>query len=972
MNRLWQKIGQWNWNKHTPILLIWVMYGLLYLILLSALGMLFAMVIGNFDMPRARLMALIPVLGHFMIFYSPPSGNHYVLVIGTLVLSAASWLFSTRLKVCTSSLRRRMFFFAFSVLTFAIVFNVFAANFLKPITYDKVMLLDGWVSESNRKFVDKGALKLLGTVLMLLPMIVTYKFVTWLYGVYREDTVVQEWFADYKFQWSRLARFGEDNAMKFPDITLAIDAILRVPVVLLGVSRQLGTLLIGPPGSGKTSLKIIKGVRQDFAHMQRMINAFPGLVKKHGLGTKEFLLEMGKYLIGTVVIEPAKDLCDKSYALAKEHGIPDRLVVYLDPSNARTPGFNCMIGPIEQVAETITAVLDGMSETSNEFFRQACRTVLKQYIYLLKFLKKNECTLLDLDQMYQDPRFTKDMVEEVRKKVPGRDEISRMPNDMQIYWMLVRRTLRWFDNDGLEEERDRDGMLLKYETGEHQGRIKIKDKQSEFTRQTRNLLADLITNPYLARILTGRNEVDLDKLMGKGGVLLCNTDNGLLGNVSDAFGKLVLMSVQNAVFRRKGDEDTRPLVSVYVDEFYDYMNSPFLKLAGQGRKYKVAFLVACQSLSQFHVKFNEAFVNAMLGTIRNYIVYGGVGEYDAKKLVPIFGTHVVEEVADKESFSPESNNNPSMNYSRSVVREERELVTANEIMFNKFKFSYMRLIVEGSTSKAVKGEGDFVDFGDAEKWKKALQPEAVKYFMQYWQDDNETIYTFDMNWIDTWGDHIDPNTKDVAASLEKGYDKVREEKTFEEIARTDDTTADRFVDLELSGETAASRQEEDKEVTVTPMPRASQFVYHKGGAGEVPQRGIDEQVKTSRPEPKKDDPGAGAAKERSKEDGTKESAVKTPPANAVSFSSVFSRPASPSPMANATSASESEPVQEKETEELPVAEEEASSSSLPVENRQDPSVKKKKIEYLKDAGVDVNSKKFLQQLFNVTRDDGKS
>jgi len=968
--------GGFDWRKHVPVTILWLLYGILYLILASALGMLVAMFMGKFDMTREQIAETIPIFGSMMVFFSPPSSNHYFMLMSTAALASIAWLFSTRLKVSTSSLKRRMFFFSFAVLTFVVVFNVFASNYLKPISYDKVMMLDTLVEEEYREYIHAGALRLLGTFLMMIPAIVTYRFLVYVIGVYKEDKIVQDWFADYKFQWKYLARFGEELAMKYPDITLAIDATLRIPIVLMGASRQLGTMLIGPPGSGKTSLKIIKAVRQDLEHMQKMINAFPVLAKKHGIGSKEFQKEMGKYLIGQVVIEPAKDLCDKSHQLAKEHGIPDRLIVYLDPSNPNTPGFNCMIGPIEQVAETITAVLDGMSEVSNEFFRQACRTVLKQYIYLLKFSKKNECTLIDLDQMYQDPRFTKNMVENVRAKMPKPEDIKRMPSDMQIYWMLVFRTLRWFDNDGLEEEKDREGMLQRYTSGEYKGQIKIKDKQAEFTRQTRNLLADLITNPYLARILTGTNAVDLDKLMAKGGILLCNTDNGLLGNVSDAFGKLVLMSVQNAIFRRKGDEDTRSLVSIYVDEFYDYMNSPFLKLAGQGRKYKAAFLVACQSLSQFRVKFDESFVDAMIGTIRNYIVYGGVGQYDAKKLAPIFGTQVVEEVTVRENFTPENGaENPSYSYGQSVAREEKALVSEDEIMFNKFKFSYIRLVVEGSTTKALKGEGDFVDMGQSDKWKKALDPAAVKEFMQYWHNDEDMAYTFDMNWIDSWGELIDPNTKKLPSDLEQQIQFEQQAPDFEEVVKIE-SNGNRFFPLkETMKEIDQSSTIKEEEVA---LPRASQVIYGaKPHLKPITEAVAGGQSQSSQTEPNHrlkaflDLDNTADSNQTPEVIPMKTEATPQKPQDIVNFSSLFGQPAS--------TAKQKQEVSEKIASNSPVegnrVDDPAPAHSMDnheakadTESVKQQGKRSRNMEYLRDAGVDANSKKFLQQLYGITKD----
>jgi hypothetical protein len=766
-------------RKWLPNAIVLISYMVIWLLLLSAMGMWLGLALDHGDLSHKEMSNYLRWFSVIMPFYAAPLSKPFLLLTFCGVLCWVSWLFSTRVRLSNSSVKRRTFFFLFAWGTFTIMFTVFSAGYVKPISYDLILSVDGWVTKPEyRPYLHPGGLKMLGILMMALPTIALYQFWVRLWSEYRSDILLQEWFETYQFVWKRIGRFGDERAMVLPDIVLALDAVTRTDVVLTGDSRQLGTLLIGPPGSGKTSLKIIKAFQQDLAHIQRAFNAFPRYVQKYEFESKEFQIEWANHLIGSIIIEPAKDLCDKSYQIAIEHGIPEEFIVYLDPSDPDTPGFNSMIGPLEQVAETITAVLDGMSENSDDFFRQSCRTVLKQYIYLLKFLKKNECTLMDLDHMYQDPRYVADLVDELEKKIPKNELIQKMSKDKKIFWMLAIRTIQWFRNDGIAEERDKQsGMFLKYTDGPHKGKLKIMDKQFEFTRQTRNLISDLITNPYLARILIGQNKVDLDKIMSRGGILLCNTANGELGNVSDAFGKLVLMSVQNAVFRRKGDEKTRPLVSLYVDEFYDYLNAPFLKLTAQGRKYKIAPLVACQTLSQFDIKFGNGFTDGMMGTIRNYVVYGGVNSYDAEKFSPHFGSQIMDELTTRESITPENMASPNYSISESTTREEVERVTQDQIMFNKFKYSYIRLVVEGSTTKAVRAEGDFINFGQSDSWKKLLKQESLNTFMVYWREERKMDVQFDMDWIDESSELLNMNSIDSGINHNKG--SLSEEKNHQ-------------------------------------------------------------------------------------------------------------------------------------------------------------------------------------------------
>ncbi|TFI47435.1 hypothetical protein E4O93_12700 [Diaphorobacter sp. DS2] len=103
-----------------------------------------------------------------------------------------------------------------------------------------------------------------------------------------------------------------------------------------------------------------------------------------------------------------------------------------------------MVGPTAEVVETITSVLESVAETKDEFFKQAARAVLKHYVYLLKFAKGDNCTILDLDDLYQDPRRAMDLLEELEKTIPIQEEIDAMDQDGRIHWIIVKKIIRWF------------------------------------------------------------------------------------------------------------------------------------------------------------------------------------------------------------------------------------------------------------------------------------------------------------------------------------------------------------------------------------------------------------------------------------------------------------------------------------------------------------------------------------------------
>lgn len=727
-------------NKKLPN---WVNAGL-HLVSLNIFYSFFLMSLSVFllqlEWDATTVVEKVPIVGILApySFYTTPTNLSYFLGVVAMLWLCGTWLFSTRIHMTNKTVHRRMFSFGLAWLSFCWIIIFYCLRQIKVIGYEKVVSYHYTIDPQYQEMMHIGSLQMIGYLLMLLPIGVMASFTFWLVGQYQEDERIREWFQTYKFESGWIGRFGEEVVNMLPDIQLARHAETNAPVVLQGESRQLGTMLIGPPGSGKTAIKIKTAFRTDLGHIQRMINAYPTYIKRYGYGTEEFVKKMANHLIGSIIIEPAKDLCDDAYELAREHNIPEEFIVYLDPSNPNTPGFNMMVGPTSEVVETITSVLESVAETKDEFFKQAARSVLKHYVYLLKFSKGDNCTVLDLDDLYQDPRKAMDLLEELEKTIPTEEKISAMDQDGRIYWIIVKKIARWFRNEGLSIQTSRDGVVEKYPAGhEHAGKPKVADLQFEFTRQTRNLLSDITKNPYLARILYADNAVNLSRLFTKGGILLVNTDLGNLKALSSIFGKLVLLCVQNAVFRRKGTEKTRPMVSFYADEFYDYMNEDFLQLTSQGRKYKFAPLVACQSLSQFGVKFGKDFTESMLGTIRNTIVYGGTSVYDTEMLSKYLGTEVVEELQIRESYTPTFMDTPSYSIAESITLKEQEIATSDDIMFQEFRYSYIRMVDEKSSKKAIRAVGDFVDTSDADKWKNALNLDSLETFLSDWRKEDE-------------------------------------------------------------------------------------------------------------------------------------------------------------------------------------------------------------------------------------------
>jgi type IV secretory pathway TraG/TraD family ATPase VirD4 len=169
------------------------------------------------------------------------------------------------------------------------------------------------------------------------------------------------------------------------------------------------------------------------------------------------------------------------------------------------------------------------------------------------------------------------------------------------------------------------------------------DKYSQFAMGLRMQLEDLSGNKLLSRVLCGQSDIDMDRHLSDGGVLLVNTAMGRLGKLGDTFGQFVVMHLQYAVFRRPGNEFTRIPHYLYIDEFPRYLNPYFNILLEIGRSYRCAVTVALQNTNQLDLDRAGDYRHTVLNGIRNIVVFGGLKADDAKRFEEEFGSVEVEE-----------------------------------------------------------------------------------------------------------------------------------------------------------------------------------------------------------------------------------------------------------------------------------------------------------------------------------------
>lgn len=500
---------------------------------------------------------------------------------------------------------------------------------------------------------------------------------------------------EYKGRW--LQKFGKLEQLDFwPDVELGLNIHTEEMVTIPGFDRSLNSLIVGGIGTGKTAALALPMLNQDLHHMTNFINDFPGLSKREDYLTKDVA---GRHLNGITVIEPSNDLCMKTLQLVKAHGIPDEAITYINPLDPNTPSINPMRGPVDKVAEVFAQIIAGLNNSGasgNFFFEQAQRNHLKQHIYLLKLhdpdLQPTFGTLID---MYNSPNLVHKMHEALKKTIPANiDEIE--DRQERNYWKIIQGIDEWFDLTILvKTERGQEGV--KKATNDL-GEVQYYDAKSEHVQGLRNILNDIGSNPYIRNVLFGESEFDFDEHFAKGGVLLVNTAKGQLVDLARVLGKLVLMNLQNATFRRPND--VSPFHHIMVDEAPDYFYDAFREFPVQSRKYKVIITVIMQTIAQMADEYGENYMTTLIAGMRNRMVYGDVPAMDANYFSDLFGEkEVFDEGQTEMSVSP-LQDNPQTRGGSSYAKVKEPAMTPAEIMFQD-AFHCAVKIVEHNKPKPV-------------------------------------------------------------------------------------------------------------------------------------------------------------------------------------------------------------------------------------------------------------------------------
>ena len=279
--------------------------------------------------------------------------------------------------------------------------------------------------------------------------------------------------------------------------------------------------------------------------------------------------------LGLTSISPDFESTSKIMNVCKNFHIKYNLI---DPSNPSSIGLNPFVyDDVSKIAITISSVLKGMYANTHPEIEEAYR---EDFI-----IQAIENVTMILKEMY--PRMN-------GGNLPNLEDMLKMLTNFD----LVEKMCEIMKSD--EELAEKYSIQLAYFKKNFYKDSVGRPDTEKYIYLAAAQLDNLLRLPGVKAILCNRNNnIDFDKALANGEVTLVCTRRGDLGRTSHtAFGLFFILSMQNAVLRRPGNENSRIPHFFYVDEFPDFICKDTEAIFTLYRKYKVATVITAQNLAQ--------------------------------------------------------------------------------------------------------------------------------------------------------------------------------------------------------------------------------------------------------------------------------------------------------------------------------------------------------------------------------------
>ena len=279
--------------------------------------------------------------------------------------------------------------------------------------------------------------------------------------------------------------------------------------------------------------------------------------------------------LGLTLVSPDFESVSRIMKVCKNYHIKCNII---DPSNPNSKGLNPFVyDDPTKIAVTISSVLKGMFSSSS---------LEKEEMYREEFIiQALENISIMLKEMY--PRINDG-------KIPNLEDLLKMLTNFD----LVQKMAEIMNAD--EELSKKYSAQIRYFKKNFYANSPARTETEKDIYIAVAQLDNILRLPGVKNILCNRNDnIDFDKALENGEITLVCTRRGDLGRTTHrAFGLFFILSMQNAVLRRAGNENSRIPHFLYIDEFPDFICKDTEAIFTLYRKYKVAAAITAQNLSQ--------------------------------------------------------------------------------------------------------------------------------------------------------------------------------------------------------------------------------------------------------------------------------------------------------------------------------------------------------------------------------------
>ena len=386
--------------------------------------------------------------------------------------------------------------------------------------------------------------------------------------------------------------------------------------------------------------------------------------------------------LGLTSISPDFESTSRIINVCKNYHIKYNLI---DPSNLDSIGLNPFVyDDVSKIAITISSVLKGMYVNTHPEIEEAYR---EDFI-----IQAIENITIMLKEMY--PRLN-------GGNIPNLEDMLKMLTNFD----LVEKMCEIMRTD--EELAKKYSVQISYfRKNFYQNSIGRADTE-KYIYLAATQLDNLLRLPGVKTILCNRhNNIDFDKALANGEVTLVCTRRGDLGRTSHrAFGLFFILSMQNAVLRRPGNESSRVPHFLYIDEFPDFICKDTESIFTLYRKYKVGTTITAQNLAQLEGNSPKMkYKDTILSNCASKIFLGDASPQELEWWEKEFTKRrewVYSNSMDMKKLEYDSKYG-------SVKYDWASYFAANKLGTLAFKFAAVKLKTEGGGFNVGEGKFDFI------------------------------------------------------------------------------------------------------------------------------------------------------------------------------------------------------------------------------------------------------------------------